>query len=487
MDSTTTAIDAGTPPPSADQASAGGGLVARSDAPQASARTGRPRLLLISTWQIPCGIAHTAETVHTRLRDDFDIEVFALDQYIFRGDGKAQHAAAEKAMDALCERIAAADVVNLQWEPGLLAPNTADSLRRFRRIVGTARNMVITVHTVLPVDKWSPRETLGILRRHGPFAAIRHARQVSQSNGRRYYEALRAAQDVGNLTLVVHTKREVRFFRDVAGIRDVRDHPLSHIPVDWWETLEADRAERRQALEAQFGQDRVFCGFFGFLSPYKGIETAIEAIKRLPLNHVLLIYGQVHPSNVRKGHGADAYLQSILKAVDESNKLSGLKAVLEDAPLDALPADVKENLGNLVLTELNQSTRIRFMGSPDSYDFAVNMAACDVCVFPYLEVGQSASGPAAIAVEMGKPVLASTSKTFVEMNKYFPDRMRFFDIGNFIQLAQFIETGAPWSDLDRQELRYDGASLGAFYRKALLEACEPGVKAATQPGEHRAG
>ena len=71
------------------------------------------------------------------------------------------------------------------------------------------------------------------------------------------------------------------------------------------------------------------------------------------------------------------------------------------------------------------------------------MAVCDMVVLPYLEVGQSSSGPIAIALEMGCRVLASRTLAFLQFARYHPDQIEFFDIGNYAELADLIRFAAP--------------------------------------------
>jgi hypothetical protein len=47
------------------------------------------------------------------------------------------------------------------------------------------------------------------------------------------------------------------------------------------------------------------------------------------------------------------------------------------------------------------SKRIHFFGATSDADFLSGMAVCDSVVFPYLEVGQSSSGPISQALELG--------------------------------------------------------------------------------------
>ena len=63
------------------------------------------------------------------------------------------------------------------------------------------------------------------------------------------------------------------------------------------------------------------------------------------------------------------------------------------------------------------------------------MAICDAVVFPYLEVGQSSSGPISQALELGCRVIASRTHTFFQFGRYHQNMIEFFDIGNHLELA----------------------------------------------------
>jgi len=64
------------------------------------------------------------------------------------------------------------------------------------------------------------------------------------------------------------------------------------------------------------------------------------------------------------------------------------------------------------------------------------MALCDAVVFPYLEVGQSSSGPISQALELGCRIIASRTHTFLGFGEYHKDAVEFFDIGNHLELAE---------------------------------------------------
>jgi hypothetical protein len=82
------------------------------------------------------------------------------------------------------------------------------------------------------------------------------------------------------------------------------------------------------------------------------------------------------------------------------------------------------------------SARIHFMGAPVEADFLSGMTICDAVVFPYLEVGQSSSGPISQALELGCRIIASRTHTFLGFAEYHKNAVEFFDIGNHLELAE---------------------------------------------------
>ena len=107
------------------------------------------------------------------------------------------------------------------------------------------------------------------------------------------------------------------------------------------------------------------------------------------------------------------------------------------------------------------------MGVLNDEEFLSAMAVCDAVVLPYLEVGQSASGPISMALEMGCRVIASRTTAFLQFARYHPDEVEFFDIGNFHELAQRIAAGATTARHERQ-LAYNAGTNAALYVRANM-------------------
>jgi hypothetical protein len=105
------------------------------------------------------------------------------------------------------------------------------------------------------------------------------------------------------------------------------------------------------------------------------------------------------------------------------------------------------------------------MGALDDRDFLAGMAICDVVVLPYLEVGQSASGPISQAIELGCRVIASRTHTFLEFARYHPDTVEFFDIGNHLELAERVAARRRYATR-RDRLAYTVETNKAIYLAA---------------------
>src|SRR5437588_10298458 len=85
------------------------------------------------------------------------------------------------------------------------------------------------------------------------------------------------------------------------------------------------------------------------------------------------------------------------------------------------------------------------MGALAEEDFLSGMAICDAVVLPYLEVGQSSSGPISQALELGCRIIASRTHTFLEFAEYHEHAGEFFDIGNHLELAERLLARRPFS------------------------------------------
>lgn len=431
-------------------------VVARS--PLRQDERNKKRVLIISTYKTPCGIAEFTETVESLLGDDYEIEIAVLDQFLLKSTEKHLDKAGDELIDAIVQSARSADVVNLQWEPGRLGRTQSQILRRFKRILRANPNLVVTVHTVLPLGpKISTIRVLQELRRGGVIPAVKYLVGTLRDPGRKTYRLLAKAGRNAKFQLIVHSKRDRRFFSDGIGIRNVHDHPLSNIRKGWEGKLEESARGIRTELEARHGK-RIFVGAFGFFGEYKGVSTAIEALRYLRDDYMLLLYGSVHPDAIKEWELKNHYLEKIMQIINPP-KVAG-------AP-----------------SKLTLVDRVQFLGAPDAFGFASAMKACDVNVFPYVEVGQSASGPASLSIELGKRTVVSNNAMFDELERYFPGRTEKADIGNYIQLAQAIMRAITKPEPGTQGLAYNSRSMTDLYSRAFELASNRDCAASRQAQE----
>ena len=257
---------------------------------------------------------------------------------------------------------------------------------------------------------------------------------------------LRRVQGHKQVSAIVHNRRDRNDVRYLYGIKDVFDHPLAYLSLDEVEALRGRASRRDFPMLDALPDDAVLIGVFGFINEYKGIATAIQALQHLPKNYHLLVFGGVHPQEIAARQPRHPYISKLFEHgfIDTTlyDKLGELAA--EGAPRLVVEADrgLPELLGK---HPKDLSDRIHFMGAQAESEFLSGMAVCDTVVFPYLEVGQSSSGPISQALELGCRIVASRTHAFLEFAEYHSNAIEFFDIGNHVELAERLTARRQFS------------------------------------------
>jgi glycosyltransferase involved in cell wall biosynthesis len=398
----------------------------------------RETLAIVSSGSRFCGIAAYTAALRRQLGDIFDITVFNLNQYLMRNPNPRVRKLADRQVKEICRAIRKFDAVNLQLEYGTLGRFGQDIYRRFCWLTDAAPLLSVTFHSLqMPpsFDTGAFAKALATFRfrtaaqMHGSF---RRAHLLSHGIARQ----LRRVQCHKQVSAIVHNRRDRNDVQYLYGIRDVFDHPLAYLSLDEVEALHDHASRHEFAMLDALPEDAVLIGVFGFINEYKGIGTAIQALQHLPKNHHLLIFGGVHPQEITLRMPRHPYIGKLFEHgfVDTTlyDKLGGLAA--EGAPRLVVEADrgLPELFGR---HPKDLSDRIHFMGAQAEPEFLSAMAICDAVVFPYLEVGQSASGPISQALELGCRIIASRTHAFLEFAEYHSNAIEFFDIGNHVELA----------------------------------------------------
>lgn len=403
----------------------------------------RPRLAIVSTYNELCGIAAYTHRLERYLGDVFDVEVLALDQTLLRSDLPRRMKLAERHIDELCQRLRGFPHVNIQYEPGTLGPSARIALRRFRRLAQAAPALSVTFHTfergeglpVLRVLKDALRLRVG-----GVSETLREWWRV-RAIGTRVFSLLKGMQRHKPVALIVHTRREATTLRLDLDFQNVFDHPLAFLRDEDVAEARAEATREDFPALAALPPDARILGVFGFVAPYKGTLTAVRAMRYLPESYHLAIFGGIHPAEIRRKQDLNPYLAQVL------DEITGLEVPRLDEEGRVIPsaspsADLS-GLDRMAVDRLTKarsdiSHRVHFMGPLDDDRFAKGMCLCDAVALPYLEVGQTSSGPVSIAVELGCRVAVSRNHAFAQYASYHKDRLDFFDIGNHVELADRV-------------------------------------------------
>jgi hypothetical protein len=200
----------------------------------------------------------------------------------------------------------------------------------------------------------------------------------------------------------------------------------------------------------------------------------------LPEEYHLLIFGGVHPNEIRRHQPIDPAVSALFDAGYIDTSVAERTRTSPGASAPAISVAFDGSMRDLLVEHPKDlSGRIHFLGAQSDADFLSGMAVCDAVVFPYLEVGQSSSGPISQSLELGCRVIASRTHTFLQFARYHPDTIEFFDIGNHLELAGLI-LARPQFDTRERVLTFNVETNKATYLAAngdMPEIIKPAVAA----------
>jgi hypothetical protein len=268
------------------------------------------------------------------------------------------------------------------------------------------------------------------------------------------------------VSVIVHTRRDRANMKYVYGLRHVYDHPLSFLGEADADTVCRAASRRRFAILDRVPAGAKLIGVFGFLGRYKGFETVVRALHHLPKEYHLLIFGGVHPNEIKPHQPIDPVVSALFEAGYIDTNIAERVSMRPGAGAPAVSIAVEGATCDLLIGHPKDlSERLHFLGAMPDDEFLSGMAICDSVVFPYLEVGQSASGPISQALELGCRVIASRTRTFLQFARYHHRMIEFFDIGNHLELAARL-LARPEFDPQTRRLSFNSATSKATYLAA---------------------
>lgn len=365
------------------------------------------KIAIVSSYRRDCGVAQYVEHLEAPLRellgDDLDILPLPVD--LLRSPGLMERAMARRALAELLFRVAEADVVVVEFEPGLFGKTQGRVWSTLKSILAASRRVVITYHRA-PAPSPPLNPNLDSLR-----AVAGHT--YRQRVFRRLLQLVRA--DQRKFAHIVQTDREKQRLA-LLGIDPARIHDMPLAFFNRAQKAELADPRHRAELDTTLGtHGRKLLGVFGFLGGIKGTRVALKALDLLPPDYQLLVVGGIHPEGVAHGTSEQPALRDL---------------VAELAPTPGSPAT---DAARRTLLE-----RIHFTGAADNRRFSELMAACDAVLLPYEEIGQTSSGPASLALDLQRPIYLSRTGAFRELGKYAEDALSFFEIGNYFELADKV-------------------------------------------------
>ncbi|MFA6408871.1 MAG: hypothetical protein WCW01_01675 [Gammaproteobacteria bacterium] len=376
------------------------------------------KMAIVSSYNELCGNATYTEVLRKGFSQYYDVTVLPLKVKLLTKVEKCFAALGDQHIEEIAKELQHFDYVNIQFEAGLFGVFANQIYRRIRRLVNSSKNLIVTMHrydqpgSMMEKHVLKDLASLKITKALGDMSAIKQQNYFAHLS-----QKIITLLQAKGAALVVHTKREKELILARFRYKRIYDHPISFLTSE--ELSKYKEKSSRKVLCAKYGFDSgrdVLIGIFGFVSKYKGHHVAIDAMRYLPDNYKLLIFGSQHPASVGAHYEMDSYMESI---VDKINKY-----------------ELERGQSNNTLVPLKE--RVVFCGSTSDDEFIEALFACDFNVLPYYETGQSGSGIASLTLETHCKAVFSQNNSFMELEKYAPGCFKKFAIGNYLELADSI-------------------------------------------------
>jgi glycosyltransferase involved in cell wall biosynthesis len=374
------------------------------------------KLAIISSYGELCGNATYTNALAKEFSKHFDVHILKLEVTLLRQP--QSHDLGNIHLKAMATKLQQFDYVNIQFEAGLFGVDPKKIMGRFKILANASKNLIVTLHRY---DLKSKLFTKGVfyscLRLHFK-KALRQLKSTHAINSyAKLYEDIVLYCKKRDASIIVHTQRDRRVIQQTYGFDKVHDHPLTFLSQK--DVIAHRKASSREKFIQHYHLDEkdIVIGLFGFISPHKGYVTAIKAMKWLPDNYKLFIFGIQHPLSIVPYEEVNEYLHSIMSNIEVD-----------------FYEQQKSELSRKTLVD-----RVKFCGGLSDDKFLDALLCCNFTVLPYIEVNQGGSGVASMVLDSGVPAIFSQTLAFLELEKYAKNAFKMFSIGNHLELANAIE------------------------------------------------
>ncbi len=325
-----------------------------------------------TSWETRCGIAAYTGALVGELRSlGIEVEIVPV-PYTERDPQR---------MGEILARLNAADLVHLQHEYtffGGIVPG-ASTLPWYQRRLRVPR--VVTAHTV-----FTAAELLRLPQEERPRQRLAKRLLAASPQFRRSVES---GPFEGAEAVIVHTEAA----RERLAKRRIRPERVHVLPGGIPTAAAPDPAELAALRERLGLEGKRVVTIFGYVTPDKGYETALLALKSLPPAVKLLVAG-------------------------------GTRVEHERAYMDQLRAEIRTQ---------GLDERVAITGYLEEPQLAAAMALTDLVLVPHLTANGSYS--VMVALSHGKPVLASDLPCFSELRQS-AECVELFPVGDERSLAE---------------------------------------------------
>jgi glycosyltransferase involved in cell wall biosynthesis len=423
----------------------------------------KKRVAIVSSYNEECGAAYYSSRLLKHLRaEGYDVEVKRLPVSLLRVSSPSFiRRKGDQEIRRIAKEISEFDAVFLQFEPGLYGTHPKISYKRVRRLLEAAKCAVITVHGF--DRQMTGRSFAGFVQDIARFRIVDGVMNLIEGGldpviGAFWTYVGRSP----HIKVLTFNRGDQVLLQRFFDLKQITNYPICYF--DQQEVQEIRSSIDREKFLTQYGLDPSFkyFGVCGFFAPYKGHLTTMKALEFLPDDWRLVVIGGEHPHALEADKDIGGYVRQLLAfplTVDKSaNPEDDVEIAKSRKSWLGSNRDVIARSDQIYRREIREELfklsefkyffpsseikdRIHYLGQASDEDMPKFYAALDYMVHPYMKTksGQSGSGPATFALEFGSRALFSNAPVFREMSLYFEEAMHFFNIGNFMELADQLQ------------------------------------------------